>query len=109
MRHDRRMVQTTSTLDSPPDDPVYLNSLREFFLILGMWAFFLVWVVSYCYFYGYRPVGSPDELPMTLGMPSWVVWGIAVPWLVANLLTIAMCIWGIKDDDLEPHAPTVAD
>lgn len=103
------MVSSTSTLDSPPDDPVFLSSRREFFLILAMWGFFLVWVVGYCYIFGYRPVSSPDDLPITWGMPSWVVWGIAFPWLVANLMTIAMCLWVIKDEDLESHSRPTAE
>lgn len=98
------MTTSQATLDAPPDDPVFLHSRREFFLILGVWALCLVWVIPYCYLFGYRPITDASELPMVLGMPSWVVWGVAVPWLVADVATIAICIWVIRDDDLEPSA-----
>jgi len=33
-------------------------------------------------------------------MPSWVVWGIAVPWIVADIFTVWFCFFYMKDDDL---------
>ena len=95
------MADSAPAIDSTPDDPVYLNSRREFLIIMGLWALFLLWVVPYCYIFGYQTLTDPAELKLVLGMPSWVVWGIAVPWLVANVITIVMCLWVIKDDDLE--------
>ena len=90
------------TLNAPPDDPVFLHSRREMFLILGVWLVCFLWVVPYCYIYGYRPIESPDQLTTVLGMPSWVVWGVAVPWLLADIATIAICTFVMKDDTLEP-------
>ena len=99
-------MSTSSALpDFPPDDPVYLHTRREFLLILGVWVACLLWVVPYCYFNGYQPVESPADLKLVLGMPSWVVWGIGVPWLLADLASIVICVWVIKDDDLEPSRP----
>jgi hypothetical protein len=96
-------MSTNIPPQSPPDDPVYLHSRREFFCILAVWLVCLLWVVPYCFAFGYRPVTDPADLKLVLGMPSWVIWGIAVPWLLANVATIAMCVWGIADDDLEPQ------
>ena len=43
---------------------------------------------------------DPENIPTTLGMPSWVVWGIAVPWIVADIFTVWFCFFYMKDDDL---------
>jgi hypothetical protein len=94
------MTATHLAADYPPDDPVFLHSRREFFLIVGIWGVFLLWVVSYCYNAGYQPVTDASQLELVLGIPSWVFWGVAVPWLVADVVTVAMCLWVIKDDDL---------
>jgi hypothetical protein len=86
----------------PPDDPLYRSSLREALLILGIWGAAMLWVISYCSMYAYVRVRETDELPIVLGMPAWVVWGVFVPWIVADVLTIIICLWVIKDHDLEP-------
>lgn len=102
------MSNAAPTLDTPPDDPVFLHARLELGLIVGVWITCMLWVIPYCYHFGYQPVASAEELPMVLGMPSWVVWGVAVPWLLADLATIAICLWVIKDDDLEPQYPVEA-
>ena len=38
---------------------------------------------------------------LVLGFPSWVFWGIALPWLAANLFTFWFCLFRMKDDPLE--------
>ena len=100
------MSTPAPAIDSPPDDPVFLNSRREFLIIMGVWAVCLLWVVPYCYLFGYHTISDPADLKLVLGMPSWVVWGIAVPWLLADIVTIILCLWVIKDDDLEPQTAT---
>ena len=47
-----------------------------------------------------RRKSSTKMLSTTMGMPSWLVGGILVPWIVADLFTIWMCFFFIKDDDL---------
>lgn len=86
--------------DRSPDDPVFLHSRREAVVILGVWALSLLWTVPYCYLNGYQSPAAPEELPIVLGMPAWVFWGIAVPWVVCGLISIALCLWFIQDDDL---------
>jgi hypothetical protein len=98
---DNRMTDTAPAIDSPPDDPVFLNSRREFLIIMAVWALCLLWVVPYSYIFGYHTVTDPADLKLVLGMPSWVVWGVGAPWMVANVITIVLCLWVIKEDDLE--------
>jgi len=80
-------------------DPTFLNARREALIIFCVWLVALCWCIPYCYFNGYN-VADPENIPTTLGMPSWVVWGIAVPWIVADIFTVWFCFFYMKDDDL---------
>lgn len=81
------------------DDPVYRNTYREAFGILTLWGLCFAWVISYCSAFGYRSDG-PESLRVVFGMPSWVFWGVAVPWLAASVAGLAMSLWWIHEDDL---------
>jgi hypothetical protein len=82
------------------DDPVYQHSRREALVILVLWGISFAWTVPYCYFTGYQAPGSLQELQTTLGIPSWVFWGVAVPWVVCGVVSILLCLFFIRDDDL---------
>lgn len=90
--------------DKAPDDPVYLHSRREAVVILLVWVATFAWTVPYCYVYGYSAPADPAALELVFGMPAWVTWGVGVPWVVAGLVSIALCAWFIRDDDLEPSS-----
>ena len=79
-------------------DPVFLHSRREAIIIVGVWALGLIWSVPYCYFRGYNL--SPQEIHTIWGIPSWVFWGIGVPWLLADLFTAWFCFRYMSIDDL---------
>lgn len=73
--------------------------------VLLVWFGALLWTVPYCYFNGY--IENPEnfrteDLDLVLGMPSWVFWGIVLPWLAANVVTTIFCFGFMKDDDLGP-------
>ncbi|MFH1568471.1 MAG: hypothetical protein ABIL09_10790 [Gemmatimonadota bacterium] len=90
---------------TPEYDPTFLHTRREAIVIFAAWVVCFLWSVPYCYLYGY---GAPAVEPSTLwGIPTWVVWGIAVPWLAADAFTIWMCLRFIADDDLSGPAPEV--
>ena len=78
-------------------DPVFLNARREALIIFLVWIAAFVWAVPYCYFTGY---GSAEQLETVLGIPSWAFWGIAVPWIVANVFTVWFCLRFMRDDPL---------
>lgn len=94
------------------NDPVFLNTRREALLILGLWLVCLCWVIPYCATQGYRPVPEGETIELVCGMPHWVFWGVALPWLVASVVSIAMCLFVIQDDDLghadDEDAPAAA-
>ena len=88
--------------------PVYLNSRRESAFVLCTWLVFCVWVVGVCLKNGYDI--NPDNLQVTMGMPSWVFWGIGLPWLMANVVTIWFALKFVADDPLEdPPSQTAAE
>jgi len=85
-------------------DPVFLHSRREAVVIFFLWVTAILWVVPYCYFNGYGGNVDPSTIGMILGIPSWLFWGIFVPWLVADAFTIWFCFFYIQDDALgEAH------
>ena len=89
--------------DDHPYDPVFLNARREAWIIFGVWVACLAWSVPYCYLYGYPPSDeefNPETFSTYMGVPSWVCWGILVPWLLSNVFTIWFCFFYMKDDDL---------
>ncbi|MBI83522.1 MAG: hypothetical protein CMJ81_10025 [Planctomycetaceae bacterium] len=82
-------------------DPVFVNSRREALIILCSWVACLIWAVPYCYLNGYPDESfDPAQLETTWGMPSWVFWGIVVPWILATAFTLGFCLFVMRDDDL---------
>jgi len=103
------MNDTNRPLEGQQLDPVLLHARRELKVILLAFAVCIVWCVTWCYAFGYgRPPGAP--IPKTFGMPSWVFWGILVPWLVSDVFIAWFCFRFMVDDPLgeqldEPAAP----
>lgn len=92
---------------TPIIDPVYESSLRESKWIVIIWAINFAWVIGYCTWSGYP---DPDEpLSTVWGMPSWVFWGVFVPWIVAAAVSSWFALTKIKDHPLpegslaQPH------
>lgn len=105
-------------------DPLLRHSRREATLILGLWACCFLYTISFCYLYGYTShepgmdttgpdiaavVGSLERfdrdpgsmtLPLGLGIPDWVFYGVVVPWLVCILATVVFCMFVFTEDDL---------
>lgn len=80
-------------------DPVFLNSRREAIVIASVWVLGLIWAVPYCYLTGYNL--APEEVQTIVGIPSWIFWGIGVPWVIADLFTAWFCFLYMSEDDLE--------
>ena len=91
------MKSSKKTCELSTSDATWKHSLREAAWILGIAAFFMVWTVGYSYLFGY---GEDALIDLTWGMPTWVFWGIAVPWAAAVLVSIAFAIWFIEEDSL---------
>ncbi len=85
----------------------YRQARRELKFQLITWTVFAAWVVGFGAVAAYN--AESETVEMTLGMPRWVVWGIAVPWVVAFLITVYFAGWFMQDtelvDDSEPADP----
>ncbi len=78
----------------------YYHARRETVVILSVWFLALVYVVTYCYLFGKAPQEGPIKL--VWGIPSWVFWGVVIPWLVCDVITVWFSLWYMADDDLGP-------
>ena len=81
-------------------DPVFLHARREAIVIFCFWLAALAWSVPYCYWNGYPETFDAASFQTVLGIPAWLFWGIAVPWLLADVATTWFCFAFMKDDDL---------
>lgn len=65
---------------------------------MAAWALALVWSVGAGYVLGYQR--DADSIRLILGMPDWVFWSVAVPWVVCFLFSTWFCFFFMADDDL---------
>jgi hypothetical protein len=82
-------------------DPVYVHARSETTVIVSLCVLFLAITLIVCGSLGYDK--SPTEIAQvdaTMGMPTWVFWGLLVPWVMVNLLTILFCFTWMAEDDL---------
>jgi len=92
-----------AALDADPDlepDPLFVASFREARWILLMWLSCFAWTLTVCLNFGYPETVDPQNFPTVFGIPAWVAWGIAFPWLIANAVTIWFCLCVMEDADL---------
>ena len=74
------------------------HARREGLLLMIVWGIALAWSVGYSRIFGYG--GDAGSIQLILGMPDWVLWGIAVPWIVCVAFTVWFCFFFMADDDL---------
>ena len=95
-----------------PQDSTFLSTqyrhvrqcLKEARFVALTWIVALVFCGGWIGYFGYIPSSDrPDTPSLVLGIPSWVVWGLLVPWLVLILVTWFFAAFVLKDD--EPLQP----
>jgi hypothetical protein len=83
-------------------DPVFVSSRREAIFVLIVFAVFAVFVIGVSYGLGNRLEATEGEPVSTiLGLPTWVFWGILVPWGAANVVTAWYCLSFMSHESLE--------
>jgi hypothetical protein len=93
------MTDPPPSPERDPFDPLVIHARRETLAILAAFVVCMIWSLAWCYFFGYLAAdGGPS--PKTLGMPSWVFWGVVVPWLAADLFAVWFCFFFVVDDPL---------
>jgi hypothetical protein len=83
---------------APREQQLLRHAKREGLLLMAVWALALAWSVGYSRFFGYSD--KVEDVGLIFGVPEWVIWGIAVPWLVCFLFTVWFCFFFMADDDL---------
>lgn len=96
------MSQESQLPDDSHLDLTFLHARREAIIIFLAWCVAMVWSVSVCYWLGYG--GGAIPLQTIWGVPSWVFWGIALPWVVAVVFSLWFCFGFMVDDDLAGHS-----
>lgn len=106
---DGRMSEDSSRPMEKSAARLLRNARREAMLALVLWAIFLCWTIAACIAFGYQhPLPNQEtqmapvstDVPMQGGLPTWVFWGIALPWGLATLTTIGYGAFWVRDDDL---------
>lgn len=80
------------------EQQTYWHAQRETLVIVVVWVLAMVYVLTYCYLFGYPP--ADGQVRLVWGMPSWVFWGVVLPWLACDLITMWFCFWFMVEDDL---------
>ena len=81
-------------------DPGFLNARRELLVMVVIWLISLAWTVGYCWFYAYEESGA--DISISLGFPTWVMWGVIAPWLASGVATILFALLFITEEDESP-------
>jgi hypothetical protein len=91
---------------------ILISARREMLASTVIWLAALVWSIGYCAQYGYHL--KPDELDFFLGFPSWIFWGVVVPWGLCTIISGVFAFGFMQDADLGdteggPSSPENAD
>jgi len=77
----------------------FRQSRKELWVMLGAWVVFFAWTVGYCSQNAFADPNG-EEARILFGIPRWVLFGIALPWLVANGFIIWFAACFMKDTPL---------
>ncbi len=86
----------------PEEDPLLQTSRREAAISIGVFVLALAYTIGYCTAFGYDI--PTEELELVWGVPSWVMWGIFVPWGLCTLFHLWFSVAVMKDHVLEEPA-----
>lgn len=85
------------------EDPVLRHARREAWMIISVWLLATLYCCGYYYLFGTirpgRPLGRSDVRPI-VGIPSWFVFGVLVPWGACTVFSVVFAGFVMKDDDL---------
>jgi len=73
----------------------FLRTRQEAIAAGVIWFVFFVWVIGVSAILGYGAV----EPTLVMGVPTWVFWGVLLPFIVATVLNCYFAFFYLKDDD----------
>jgi hypothetical protein len=88
----------------PGEDPLLKSARREAVAALLFWALALLVTLTVCYCLGYLREPKPGPPSFVLGFPSWVFWGIMVPWVACLAFGTWFAYRFMKDENLGAEA-----
>lgn len=80
------------------EDPLVRSARREALIVLAILAAAMAWTLGYCSQHAYS--GDPEDIELIFGFPSWLVWGVLVPWITCSVVSIAFAFGVMADDPL---------
>ena len=81
------------------EDPVLKSSRREAVVALVIFIAAFAYTVGYSVLNGYGPPAE-GRLTFVLGFPSWIFWGVVVPWVSCLGLSWWFAFGFMTDEDL---------
>lgn len=82
---------------------------KEARMALSIWMVTLVTIVTVMVSAGYVPIEQrPNVPPLIWGIPSWVFWGLFVPWFVLIAISWWFAVCYLKDDSPAQEFPDSA-
>lgn len=82
-----------------------VNCLAESRWMLAFWLICFAWVIGYSLSFGFghdrSGVDDGQEIAIVGGVPSWVFWGVGMPWLVATVFSSWFALSHMQDDSLD--------
>lgn len=89
-------------------DPVFTNSYREAVVIIVLFVLFMFWTVGISFWLGVREdVSDVEAISLVWGMPQWVFYGVFLPWMLVNVISVWFCFGLMKTDDLSEGASSL--
>ncbi len=85
-------------MSDTPQNPLLKSARRELVVAALIWLTALCWSVGYSYKYGYYL--QPEELTFAFGFPSWIFYGVVLPWLLCTLISGWFAFFFMQDADL---------
>lgn len=82
----------------------FRQARKEFWFMIGTWVVFAAWTTGFNWLFASGRDG--ESVHIVFGIPSWVVFGVVVPWILALSLTIWFAMRFMKDTDLGEEAGT---
>ncbi len=65
--------------------------------MVASWVACLLWSLGYSHFFGY----GVADITLVLGMPSWVFYGILLPWVAATAFSVWFSLCYMQDEEDE--------
>jgi hypothetical protein len=86
-------------LSGTPPESLLKSARRELVVSATVWLIALVWSVGYCAKYGYH-FKTVDELTFVFGIPSWIFYGVFLPWGLCTAFSGAFAFGFMQDAEL---------